>query len=64
MKETSENDKNFIYETIAKYIDDCEDPMIVIEDYKILGLFSKYAFTKNPLETIELLNQTISNIEQ
>ncbi len=64
LKETSENDKNFIYETIAKYIDDCEDPMIVIEDYKILGLFSKYAFTKNPLETIELLNQTISNIEQ
>ena len=64
LKETSNTDKNFIYETIAKSIEDCEDPMIVIEDYKILGLFSKYAFTKNPLETIELLNQTISNIEQ
>ena len=64
LKETSNTDKNFIYETIAKSIEDCEDPMIVIEDYKILGLFSKYAFTKNPLETIELLNQTISSIEQ
>ena len=64
MKETSENDKQMIYENIAKSIEDCEDPIIVIEDYKILGLFTKYVFTKNPLETIELLNQTISNIEQ
>ena len=64
LKETSENDKQLIYENIAKSIEDCEDPIIVIEDYKILGLFSKYAFTKNPLETIELLNQTILDINQ
>ena len=53
-----------IYENIAKSIEDCEDPIIVIEDYKILGLFTKYVFTKNPLETIELLNQTILDIDQ
>ena len=64
LKETSENDKQMIYENIAKSIEDCEDPIIVIEDYKILGLFSKYAFTKNPLETIELLNQTILDINE
>ena len=62
LKETSQDDKNFIYEEIAKSLPDCEDPMVIIEDYKIIGLFSKETFTKNPLETIELLNQVISKV--
>ena len=64
LQETNNVDRNFVYESIAKSIDDCEDPMVIIEDYLIRGLFSKDAFTKNPLETIELLNQTILDINQ
>ena len=64
LKETADNDKQMIYETIAQSIDDCEDPMVNIDDYLIRGLFSKDTFTKNPLETIELLNQTILDIDQ
>ena len=62
LKETSQDDKNMVYESLAKSIDDCEDPIVIIEDYKIIGLFSKDTFTKSASETIELLNQIIIKI--
>ena len=62
LKETEQTDKNFIYESIANSIDECEDPMVIIEDYLIRGLFSKDAFTKNASETIDLLNKSIKNV--
>jgi len=59
LKETDQEERNDIYRILAENLDNCEDPMIVIEDYKLIGLFSKDAFTKNPSETIEKLNWII-----
>ncbi len=50
------------FEEMAKNLDGCDDPTVVIEDYKVVGLFSKDTFTKNPQETVELLNGLISQI--
>ena len=64
LKETPINDRNNLFIEIAKSIDDCSDPSIIIIDYRIVGCFSQESLTKNPLETIELLNQTILDINQ
>jgi len=63
LKDTTINDQNELFEIIAQSIENCEDPMVSIEDYKIIGVFSKDAFTKNPIETIELLNNIIANMD-
>jgi len=60
LKETSQDDQNALFEVLASNIDDCDDPIVCIDDYVIRGVFSKHAFTKKPNETIEILNQTIS----
>ena len=62
LKDTDENDKNYVFEKIACSIDDCEDPIIFIENYKIVGVFSKEIFTKNASETILVLNRIILEI--
>jgi len=62
LKETDQEDRNDIYKILAESLDDCDDPMVVIEDYKLIGLFSKDAFTKNPNETIEKLNWIIEEM--
>lgn len=62
MASTDEEAKNHVFKLIASSVDDCDDPMVCIDDYKIIGLFSRDAFTKNPQETIELLNGIISQI--
>jgi len=60
LKETDNNGKNEIYQLLASSLSDCDDPMVTIDDYKVIGVFSKDSFTKNPNETIELLNEIIS----
>jgi len=59
LKETSIEDRNKIYFELIHHIDDCDDPVVTIEDYKLIGVFSKFVFTRNPSETIKLLNETI-----
>jgi len=60
LKETEKEEQNNLYELLARSLDDCEDPIVSIEDYLIRGVFSKDAFSRNPVETIELLNGVIS----
>jgi hypothetical protein len=60
MKETSHDDKNSIFESLASYLDDCNDPIVYIDDYKIVGVFSKEIFSKNPTETITLMNEVLT----
>lgn len=59
LKETSQQDKQMVYERLASSFDDCDDPMVVIDSYKIVGLFSKDSFTKNPIETIAMMNEAV-----
>jgi len=63
LKETDKNDQNELFEKMASLIKECDDPIVSIEDYKIIGVFSKEVFTKNPSETIETLNSIISVLE-
>lgn len=58
---TSQEDKNMIYEQLAQTIDSCDDPMVIIEDYLVRGVFSKDSFTRNPIETITMLNTLITS---
>lgn len=62
LKETDKEDQKKIYEMIANEISECDDPMAIIDDYQIKGIFSKETFTKNALETIEILNSVISKL--
>lgn len=62
LNNTDNQTKNEFFEELAKNLDGCDDPTVVIEDYKVVGLFSKDTFTKNPQETVELLNGLISQI--
>lgn len=61
LAETSQEDKNMIYEQLAQTIDECDDPMVIIEDYLVRGVFSKDSFTRNPIETITILNTLITS---
>ena len=60
--ETDKNDQNELFEKLVGRLDNCEDPIVSIEDYKIIGVFSKDSFTRNPSETIKLLNETIKEM--
>lgn len=62
LNDNDDSEKNHIFEILASTLEGCDDPMVCIDDYKIVGLFSRDAFTKNPQETIELLNGIISQI--
>jgi len=64
LKETYQEVRNDIYKILAESLDDCEDPMAVIEDYRIVGLFTKEVFTKTPKETIDLLNEVILTLNE
>lgn len=59
---TDDESKKHIFELIARSVDGCDDPMVCIDDYKIVGLFSRDAFTKNPQETIEFMNTIIESV--
>ena len=63
LNETDDKSKEIIYSLLSKSIDDCDDPLVTIKDYKIMGLFTNEYFTKNASETVELLNKTIKEIE-
>ena len=63
LRSTSTENQNMIYTQLASHLPDCEDPVVVIDDYLIRGVFSKDAFTKNPIETIALMNQIIQDTE-
>jgi uncharacterized protein related to proFAR isomerase len=62
MKETEINARNDFFMKVAKHISDCEDPSVMIVDYRIVGCFSNEIFTKNPLETMTLLNEVIASL--
>jgi len=62
LHETTNNDQNELFEILAQSIEHCDDPIVTIEDYKIIGVFSKDSFTSNPAETIKLLNETINDM--
>jgi len=62
LKETDTDDRNDIYKILANILDECDDPMVVIEDYRIVGLFTKEVFTKSPKETIDKLNYIIKEM--
>jgi len=64
LKETTKEDMNALYEILATSIDDCQDPLVHIDNYKITGLFTQEVFTKNPIETIALLNDVIINMNE
>jgi plasmid replication initiation protein len=59
LQETDEEDKKEIYQLLAEMIDGCDDPMVIIDNYVIKGIFTKDSFTTNASETIELLNSVI-----
>lgn len=61
---TEIEDKNKVYECLASQLEDCDDPVITIEDYIIKGVFSKESFTKNASETIEMLNSVIISMTE
>lgn len=62
MKETEKSDKNKLFKKLANSIDNCDDPVVSIEDYIIKGVYTKDSFTKTPQETIELLNNIIAEM--
>lgn len=64
LRETPQELQNTIYKMIASKLENCEDISVYIEDYKILGLFSKDAFTRNPNETMELLNIVVDEYNE
>ncbi len=63
LKEHDDTEKNHVYELLANNLDGCDDPMVTIDNYIVMGVFTKESFTKNATETIELLNRTIQNID-
>ena len=63
LESTTVEDRNRVLERITATLDDCVDPIVIIENYLVKGLFSKDIFTKSPLETIELLNEVIKDLE-
>lgn len=64
MKSTQKTERVEIFEYLASSLDNCDDPVVSIDNYKIIGVFSEYAFTRNPQETIDLLNQTIVKMSE
>jgi len=63
LDETSKEDKAIIYETVAANIPECDDPIVVIDEYIIKGVFSRNAFTRTPQETVKYLNSAIKSSE-
>lgn len=59
---TEMNVKNQVYEQLAFNLECCDDPMVTIDNYQIKGVFSKDTFTKNPQETIDLMNSVIQRL--
>ena len=64
LRETDTQQKNQIFMQLASQLPDCEDPTVIIDNYKLIGVFSKDVFTKNPTETIALMNQIIQETVQ
>lgn len=59
LNENDDNTKNELFELLATYIDNCDDPIVSIDDYIIKGVFTNEHFTNSPQETINLLNNII-----
>jgi hypothetical protein len=62
LKSTPREDRNKIYELLATNLDECHEQFITIEGYLIKGIFSNEAYTKNPMETIAVMNDFLSKI--
>ena len=61
---TDKKDQIELFEYLAGTIEGCDDPSVVIDDYKVIGLFSRDAFTRNPTETIEMMNGSITKMTE
>lgn len=61
---TEKEDKNRVFEYLATQLDDCDDPIVSIENYTVKGVFSKDVFTSNASETINLLNTIIEEMSE
>lgn len=55
LKEIDQVSKNELFEILAESLDECDDRMVYIDNYKIVGLFTKEVFTKNAKETREII---------
>jgi hypothetical protein len=62
LKNTPQDDRNKIYELLAKSMDDCDEQFITIDGYLIKGVFSNDAYTKNPMETIAVMNSFLGSL--
>jgi plasmid replication initiation protein len=62
LKNTPQDDKNNIYAMLAKTLDDCDEQFIYIDGYLIRGVFSNDSYTRNPMETISVMNELINQI--
>ena len=63
LRETDVDAKNKLFEVLALNLECCDDPMVSIENYQVKGVFSKDTFTKNPQETIALMNTIIRMLD-
>jgi len=59
LEETTEDVKLEILQSVTGKLEDCEDHTTYIKEYRLTGIFSQEAFTKNAKETIEILNKAI-----
>ena len=57
--ETPINIKQNVLGRAARLFDDCEDPIVYIDNYILRGIASQSIFTKNPTETIDIISQAI-----
>jgi len=64
MKGTDKSEQIELFGILAGQLENYEDPVVCIDNYKIIGVFTKDTFTKNPTETIELLNNVITNMAE
>lgn len=61
---TDPDDRNRVFECLASQLDDCDDPIVSIENYIIKGVFSKDTFTNNASETINMINAIIEELTE
>lgn len=64
LSNTDPDDRNRVFECLASQLDDCDDPIVSIENYIIKGVFSKDTFTNNASETINMINAIIEELTE
>jgi plasmid replication initiation protein len=59
LQETSQDDKNNIFEITARFLDAEDASVFIDKDYLIRNIFTKEILTRNALETITKLNEVL-----